>query len=161
MPLKRDTQNGDGNTGILGCLAWNLSWIERTQSAHAARTITNTDMPNDKQTTSESPSCDAACSPRIPTPIADQSWASWPYAGPGMSVHDGRRLERDRHKLLQLCERAYSICMGDCEPSDMDDWVTDYNETKREIFWENVKDHSPIGAVSASKPESNSAAPIG
>lgn len=78
------------------------------------------------------------CSPRIPTPITDQSWASWPYAGPGMSVHDGRRLERDRHKLLQMCERAYSICMGDCEPSDMDDWITDYNETKREISWENA-----------------------
>jgi hypothetical protein len=59
-----------------------------------------------------------------------------------MSVHDGRQLERDRHKLLQLCERAYSICMGDCEPSDMDDWVTDYNETKREISWENVKEHA-------------------
>jgi hypothetical protein len=54
-----------------------------------------------------------------------------------MSVHDGRRLERDRHKLLQLCDRAYSICMGDCEPSDMEDWVTDYNKTKREIYREN------------------------
>jgi hypothetical protein len=52
-------------------------------------------------------------------------------------------LERDRHKLLQMCERAYSICMGDCEPSDMDDWVTDYNETKREISLQNVESIHP------------------
>ena len=30
----------------------------------------------------------------IPTPETDRSWASWPYAGPGMSVHVGRDLER-------------------------------------------------------------------
>ena len=31
---------------------------------------------------------------RVPTPETDQAWASWPYAGPGMSVHVGRDLER-------------------------------------------------------------------
>lgn len=29
------------------------------------------------------------------------------------------------------------------------------------VYWPHAKDHSPIGAVSASNPESNSAAPIG
>ena len=65
-----------------------------------------------------------------------------------MSVHDGRQLERDRHKLIQMCERAYSICMGDCEPSDMDDWVTDYNKTKLEISWENAHAQPPATGAS-------------
>jgi hypothetical protein len=43
-------------------------------------------------------------------------------------------MERQKRQLMQLCEIAYSICMGDCEPSDMDDWVTDYNAMKRELF---------------------------
>jgi hypothetical protein len=32
---------------------------------------------------------------RIPTPRTDEEWASWPYAGPGISVHFGRELERE------------------------------------------------------------------
>jgi len=44
------------------------------------------------------------------------------------------RMERQKRQLIQLCEVAYSICMGDCEPSDMDDWVDDYNALKRELF---------------------------
>lgn len=35
--------------------------------------------------------------------------------------------------------------MGDCEPSDMDDWVTDFNATKRDIFWENSVISKPVG----------------
>jgi hypothetical protein len=32
---------------------------------------------------------------RIPTPRTDEEWAAWPYAGPGISVHFGRELERE------------------------------------------------------------------
>ena len=30
-----------------------------------------------------------------PTPITDEAWAAWPYAGSGISVHVGRELERE------------------------------------------------------------------
>jgi len=29
------------------------------------------------------------------TPRTDEEWAAWPYAGPGISVHFGRELERE------------------------------------------------------------------
>jgi len=52
--------------------------------------------------------------------------------------------------------------------SEIEDLVTTDHETKdafiarvRGILRHNVKDHSPIGAVGASKPQSDSAAPIG
>jgi hypothetical protein len=32
---------------------------------------------------------------RVPTPRTDEEWAAWPYAGPGISVHFGRELERE------------------------------------------------------------------
>lgn len=47
-------------------------------------------------------------------------------------------------------------------PDLLEVWKTDtYEVRKTFVVWANEKDHSPIGAVSASKPESNSAAPIG
>jgi hypothetical protein len=36
---------------------------------------------------------------RIETPRTDAAWAAWPYAGPGMSIHVGRELERENHRL--------------------------------------------------------------
>jgi len=43
--------------------------------------------------------------------------------------------------------------MGDCEPSDMDDWITDYNETKREISWENDQVLASAGEKTPTKKE--------
>ena len=37
-----------------------------------------------------------------PTPITDEAWAAWPYAGSGISVHVGRELER---KLTTVTEQ--------------------------------------------------------
>ena len=42
------------------------------------------------------------------TPITDEAWAAWQYAGSGMSVHVGRELEREltaaREELAELKE---------------------------------------------------------
>jgi len=69
---------------------------------------------------------------RIPTPITDASWASWPYAGPGMSVHDGRNLERDRHKLLALCEDAQKI-LGNVSSNDTIKWCKEFSKLKKKL----------------------------
>lgn len=61
---------------------------------------------------------------RIPTPRTDEEWASWPYAGPGISVHFGRELEREltaaRAELEKLSEqnrlfRNETLICADCD----------------------------------------------
>ena len=89
-------------------------------------------------------SCPPSCSPSSDVPETLQAWRDYIESGLEEKLRDASaRMERDRRKLLLMCERAHSICMGDCESSDMDDWVTDYNETKREISWENARDLAP------------------
>ena len=77
---------------------------------------------------------------RIEAAFWEQSYADTESGAEAMVVAMAEVLNAvktdENQKLRRLCERAYSICMGDCEPTDMDDWVSDYNEAKREISCE-------------------------
>jgi hypothetical protein len=50
------------------------------------------------------------------TPRTDEEWAAWPYAGPGISVHFGRELEREltaaRAEIKDL-HKAYGFELRD------------------------------------------------
>jgi hypothetical protein len=39
------------------------------------------------------------------TPRTDEEWAAWPYAGPGISVHFGRELERELTAVTEQRDR--------------------------------------------------------
>jgi mRNA-degrading endonuclease YafQ of YafQ-DinJ toxin-antitoxin module len=39
------------------------------------------------------------------TPRTDEAWAAWPYAGPGISVHFGRELERELKAVTEQRDR--------------------------------------------------------
>jgi hypothetical protein len=48
---------------------------------------------------------------RTPTPRTDEEWAAWPYAGPGISVHFGRELERELAAVTEQRDRLAEALM--------------------------------------------------
>jgi hypothetical protein len=81
----------------------------------------------------------ASCSASSDTPETDGKCLTW-YPGTCTLGHEGRnidgrvvladfarKLEVERNAYRDLCARGYNIAMGDADPSDVDDYITDYN----------------------------------
>ncbi len=49
----------------------------------------------------------------------------WKAVAEQADIRTGRA-KRERDRLQRLCERARSICLGDADSSEIEDWVTDY-----------------------------------
>jgi uncharacterized coiled-coil DUF342 family protein len=62
---------------------------------------------------------------RVPTPRTDEEWAAWPYAGPGISVHFGRELERE---LTAVTEQRDGLRSGIDYASDQLHKVTEQRD---------------------------------
>jgi hypothetical protein len=62
---------------------------------------------------------------RTPTPRTDEEWAAWPYAGPGISVHFGRELERE---LAAVTEQRDGLRSGIDYASDQLHKVTEQRD---------------------------------
>ena len=43
------------------------------------------------------------------TPRTDEAWAQWQWAGPGVSVHFSRKLERELNEVRDQRDRAIKI----------------------------------------------------
>jgi hypothetical protein len=57
---------------------------------------------------------------------------------PRLEAERWRKLYHDMEEKCEvyknLCDRGYIIAMGDADPSDIDDYITDYNSTFVDFF---------------------------
>ena len=75
------------------------------------------------------------------TPETDLAWAEYPFAGPAVSVHLARKLERQRDASCDLCNRAFFLLSSyylsgnrDVEDwLDIEDWLSDWEELQKQI----------------------------
>ena len=93
-----------------------------------------------------------------PTPITDEAWAAWPYAGSGISVHVGRELEREltavteqRDRLAAALTKIQGVGLVAVDAFDELDRIDEIVDEALQSLDQNVQG-PPTGGNEARKP---------